>query len=226
MGGAGRPVYVVGTGGLAREMAQLLEQLGRLADFAGYIAEGAAEVGRELGRGTVVGDDGWLLGQGGPADVVLGIGHPAARAAAARRYVEAGDRFDFPNVVHPSAQLPGEDVRLGRGNVVTAGCVFTVAVEVGDWNLFNWTVTVGHDARIGSGCVLNPGAHVSGNVVIGDRVLVGTGAVILEGRSVGADARVGAGAVVTRDVPAGATVVGVPARVRADGQPASRSPRG
>ena len=106
---------------------------------------------------------------------------------------------------------PGH-VRLGRGNVVTAGCVFTVDIEVGDFNLFNWTVTVGHDARIGTACVINPGAHVSGFVSIGDRVLVGTGASILEGRTVGGDARVGAGAVVTHDVPPGVTVVGVPAR--------------
>jgi UDP-2-acetamido-3-amino-2,3-dideoxy-glucuronate N-acetyltransferase len=42
---------------------------------------------------------------------------------------------------------------------------------------------------------------------------IGSGAVILGGLTIGAHALVGAGAVVTRDVPAGATVVGVPARV-------------
>jgi maltose O-acetyltransferase len=43
---------------------------------------------------------------------------------------------------------------------------------------------------------------------------MGAGAIILPGVTIGNDALVGAGSVVTRDVPAGATVVGDPARVR------------
>lgn len=50
-------------------------------------------------------------------------------------------------------------------------------------------------------------------VRIGDRVWIGTRAVVLKGVTVGAGAVVAAGAVVTADVPAGAVVAGVPARV-------------
>ena len=50
---------------------------------------------------------------------------------------------------------------------------------------------------------------------VGRGASIGSGAVILCGVSIGARARVGAGAVVTRDVPEGATVAGVPARVLA-----------
>jgi acetyltransferase-like isoleucine patch superfamily enzyme len=47
-----------------------------------------------------------------------------------------------------------------------------------------------------------------------DGAAIGSGAVILPGITIGERAMVGAGSVVTKDVPAGATVVGVPARAR------------
>jgi acetyltransferase-like isoleucine patch superfamily enzyme len=52
-------------------------------------------------------------------------------------------------------------------------------------------------------------------VRIGSDVWIGGGAIILPGVSIGDGALIGAGSVVTRDVPAGATAFGNPARVRA-----------
>jgi hypothetical protein len=53
----------------------------------------------------------------------------------------------------------------------------------------------------------------SAPVHIADGAWIGIGAIVLKGVRIGANARVQAGAVVTRDVPAGATVAGNPARV-------------
>lgn len=83
-------------------------------------------------------------------------------------------------------------------------------------------VHVGHDAIVGDDCELTPGVVVCGFVEIGAGVKVGVNACILPYRRVGAGARIGAGAVVTRDVPAGETWVGNPARKLEDHE---RDPR-
>lgn len=73
-------------------------------------------------------------------------------------------------------------------------------------------VHVGHDAIIGADCEIAPGAVICGQAVLGNRVRVGVNASILPFVAVGGGARIGAGAVVTRNVPAGETWAGNPAR--------------
>jgi sugar O-acyltransferase (sialic acid O-acetyltransferase NeuD family) len=191
-------------------MAQLASQIGAW-DLIGFVSDGSQPVGMAVGPSRIVTTDDVLLLEDPDADVVLGIGRPAARLSVGRR-LSAAKRLRFPTFAHPSAICDPRTVELGVGNTITAGCVFTVDIIAGDYNLFNWQTTVGHDARLGAGNVLNPGVNISGGVVIGDAVLIGTGAQVLEKRTVADGATVGAGAVVTRDVAAGTTVVGVPAR--------------
>jgi carbonic anhydrase/acetyltransferase-like protein (isoleucine patch superfamily) len=130
--------------------------------------------------------------------------------------------------VHPtafvddSAQVIG-DVTIGAEssvwmNVVVRGDVNDI--RIGDrTNVQDATVIhVQHDThptRIGDDVTIGHGAIVHG-CAIGDRVLIGMGAIILNGAVIGADSLVAAGALVPEGmtVPAGSLVMGVPARVR------------
>lgn len=71
-----------------------------------------------------------------------------------------------------------------------------------------------HPCRIGEGVTIGHNAVVHG-CTIEDDVLIGMGAVVLDGAVIGAGSIVGAGAVVTKDtlVPPGSLVLGTPARV-------------
>jgi serine O-acetyltransferase len=82
-------------------------------------------------------------------------------------------------------------------------------------------VVVGETAEIGDDCTLYHGVTLGGTAwkkgkrhpSLGDDVVVGAGAKVLGPITIGPGARIGSNAVVVKDVPPGATVVGIPGRV-------------
>jgi maltose O-acetyltransferase len=108
----------------------------------------------------------------------------------------------------------GFNIRLGAGAFLNFNCVILDVVEV----------TIGEGTQIGPAVQIyaadhprDPEQRRSGlefgrPVHVGRNVWIGGGAIILPGIRVGDDAIIGAGSVVTKDVPAGLTVRGNPAR--------------
>jgi serine O-acetyltransferase len=86
-------------------------------------------------------------------------------------------------------------------------------------------VVIGETAEVGDGCTIYQGVTLGGTSLyrgakrhptLGPGVVVGAGAKILGGFTVGEGARIGSNAVVVKEVPPGATVVGVPGRLVED----------
>lgn len=74
-------------------------------------------------------------------------------------------------------------------------------------------VVIHPDASIGPNCLIFQQVTITKGVTIGGHVDIGAGAKILRQVSIGDHAKIGANAVVLCDVPAGATAVGIPAKV-------------
>jgi len=83
-------------------------------------------------------------------------------------------------------------------------------------------VVIGETAEVGDGCTIYQGVTLGGTTLfrgtkrhptLGDGVVVGAGAKILGGFTVGEGARIGSNSVVVKEVPPGATVVGIPGRI-------------
>ncbi|MFC8303621.1 DapH/DapD/GlmU-related protein [Specibacter sp. NPDC057265] len=106
----------------------------------------------------------------------------------------------------------GKNISLGEDVFINSGCRFQDqgGIEIGAGSLIGHNAvitTLNHDMVPSRRADMHPA-----RVVIGRGVWFGANVTILPGVAIGDGAVVGAGAVVTKDVPAGAVVVGVPAK--------------
>jgi serine O-acetyltransferase len=106
--------------------------------------------------------------------------------------------------IHPGAQI-GRRLFIDHG----MGVVIGETSQIGDDVMMYHAVTLG--GRTNSPVKRHP--------TVESGAVLGTGARVLGPVTIGAEAQVGANAVVVKDVPAGATAVGVPAKIRTDARP-------
>jgi sugar O-acyltransferase (sialic acid O-acetyltransferase NeuD family) len=178
-------VVLLGAGGFAREVFEWMQ------GSADAFYSDNAEPGQML-RGKPV-----VSSLEGFTHFVAAVGHPGVRERLWWEAIAAG--------VHSL----GVEMRNG---VRCPGVRVSPDVTIGKGVIFNLNVTVGHDTVIEDFVTVSPGANISGCCRIGRGAYIGTGSAIREGVRIGAGAIVGMGAAVIRDVPAGETWGGVPAK--------------
>lgn len=209
-------IAIVGAGGMAREICSAVHWINTREaryKFLGFLVSETSRLGPRDSRDQVLGNFDWLDGHRQNIDaLVMGVGSPALRLKLAAELKARFEWLEWPTLIHPTAVIDLDSASIAEGCFIGAGVIATVNITLQPLALCNFGSTLGHEAHIGRGSVVNPGANVNGGVVIGDSVLVGSGAQILQYLRIGDGSTIGAGAVVTKDVEPGITVVGVPAR--------------
>ena len=126
------------------------------------------------------------------------------------------DNIEIINVIANNA-LQYDNITMDKGSIICGFVHLTSNIKIGKGFHANIYSYIAHDCVIGDFVTFAPRVSCNGNVHIEDHAYIGTGAVLRQGTPdkpliIGKGAIVGMGAVVTKDVPAGTTVVGNPAR--------------
>ena len=211
-----KDIAIYGAGGLGRELAAALDYLTwdnpEGWNFVGFFDDGEP-VWKQVGKyGKILGGIDELNNWKSPLNVVLCFGAPETIRIVKNKITNP--LISFPNLIHKGFWVSDRDTfSIGQGNIIQGGCCATTNVRIGNFNLFNGDVVIGHDVQIGDCNVLMPGCRISGEAHIGNRCLIGAMSFIKQLIHVGDGVQLSPlSALLTKPKP-GATYIGNPAKI-------------
>lgn len=192
------PVIVVGAGGHARV---LIEMLGRSGIEIIGLVDPAHRVGICINDISVIGDDS-VIDNYANSDIRLvnGIGALPGqykRISIAEKFRSKG--YQFRTVIDPNTCI-ASDVEVSEGVQIMPGVIIQPGAKIGQDTILNTGVNVDHDCQIGANVHIAPGSTLSGNVTVLDGVHIGTGTTVIQSVEIGAKSIIGAGCVILSDV--------------------------
>ena len=198
-----KPCALIGIGGHARVVVDVLRKMGREIAFA--TTTGTVEPGEEFAGIPVAGDDKYLETCDRDAvDLALGVGAPQSgdlRRTVWQSLSEMG--FAAVTLVHPDA-IVAQNARLDEGAQIMAGAIVQPGCRIGRGAIVNTGARIDHDCNIGDFVHVAPGATLCGNVETGSCTLIGAGATVIPGVIIGRDCHIAAGSTVTGNLADGA----------------------
>lgn len=200
-------LYLVGTGGLAREVLGWMkhEDSHLLPLLKGFLVTSGADVGSFVHGYPIVHIDEVTS----KFSFIPTIGDGDVRQKLVKLLLLKGGQ---PLTYISQSVMIGANVTVGAGCIINPRSSISSDVRIGDYALINCNTGVGHDVSIGDFCTLLGSNTINGNVTIENNCLIGSSATIRPGKTIGLNATVGMGAVVFKNVKSGTTVLGNPAK--------------
>ncbi len=209
-----RDIAIYGAGGFGREVACMINEINvreSVWNLVGFFDDGLPK-GTAVGHwGIVLGDCATLNSWPSLLSIAVCIGAPVTL----RKVVECitNPLIDFPNLIAPDFKIADPfTFSIGHGNIIKSFCVVTTNVRIGNFNVFNGSVSLGHDASIEDFNVFMPGAVISGEVRIGNNNLFGVNSIVIQQIRIGDGVRLSPGSVLLSKPKDANLYIGNPAK--------------
>lgn len=204
-------MVILGAGGFAKELLQVVEQHYPLDSIAFYDDRTPDLPALLFDTYPIIRNKEELkkFFQEFGSQFVIGIGNSKARDTMARMATEQGG--ELASAIDKNANI-STYCTIGEGATILANANISNSAIIGKAPLIYYNVIVTHDCHVGDFAELSPGATLLGHVTVGDYTQIGANATVCPKVTIGNHCFVGAGAVVTKDVPDNTIVVGSPAR--------------
>ncbi|MEE9440049.1 MAG: NeuD/PglB/VioB family sugar acetyltransferase [Saprospiraceae bacterium] len=201
-------IGIIGTGGFAREVLCLIDDLGDYNKVKAFYET------------DEVWESNWKDKQlnGLPvlpfSDIIasdnlsIGIGDPTIREKVVK-WLPSNSKFI--TLIHPTAVV-SRWTNIDIGAIITANTIVTCQIEIGKHCQLNLNTTIGHDCTLGDFFTTAPATNISGTCNFGDRVYFGTGAATRQGINICDDVVIGMGAMVVKHITEPGVYVGIPAK--------------
>ncbi len=207
-------LYIIGAGGLAKEVAWLVERINRNKkewNLKGFIEKDIGLQENLLNKYPVFSETEWLAQLDKDTWVVCAVGSTSTRRKIVKN-LKKNSHIKFATLIDPSVIL-SKSVEIGEGCIICMGSIMTVDIYIGNHVIINPGCTIGHDATISDYVTVYPSVNISGSVTVEEASEIGVGTQIIQGKKIGTETIVGAGSVIIRNLPARCTAVGVPAKI-------------
>lgn len=206
-----KKIAICGAGGFGREVACIINKINKYKpewEIIGFFNDGTGK-GTRNEYGEILGGVDELNNYPEDLAVVIAIGAPKIVEKVVKEITSPN--IYFPNIISPNVSFLDENnVKIGKGNIISSSSI-SCNVTLGNFNILNGFVSVGHDTIIGDFNAIMPSVKISGEVIIGNRNFFGVNSVVLQQVTIGNDTVVGANSLILRKTKDGMTYVGSPA---------------
>lgn len=202
-------ICIVGTGGFAREVLCLIDDLKLYNDVCAFLEPDHIWEKEWKGK-EIMGIP--VLNQSSfdpeKSFASIGIGDPIIREKVTKQLPQ---NTEYKSLIHPNAVISRWST-IEEGAVICAGSIITSQIKIGKHAHINLDTTIGHDCTIGNFFTTAPSVNISGICDIGDYVYFGTGSATRQGVKINSNITVGMGAMVVKDLNEAGIYVGIPAK--------------